>query len=304
MPHAFLFSGVDGLGKKMIALEFAKSIQCDKSDSFGRACGDCGPCKQTGNVGADFLFIGQPIDGESREIGISSIRNLKSFMSSKPLHARFKIAVIDNAENMTTEAQNALLKILEEPSGDKLFFLLSANHENLLKTILSRVCTMKFFPVSRKEADDMMDELSLSKNDSKKIKDILPVIGYRPGIIWEFSVSPEALNERIKAMEEFFKFADSNLNERFKYIEKISKKEDFNLAFILENWIAVMREALFKKIQTYDLIDSDKSLAEFVAKKDAKDIADLMRVAGEIYFLSRETNASQRLAFEMLAIAL
>ncbi len=302
LPHAFLFFGPDKIGKKTIALEFIKSIQCDKSNQIGRLCGDCAGCRQPIGINADFLFIKSSDPDDGKEIGIASIRELKSFMGSKPLHGGHKIAVIDQADNMTQEAQNALLKILEEPSGDKLFFLSSSNPDKLLKTIVSRVCAIKFSFVSQEEVSELISSIGASK--STEIESLLPVIGNRPGMIFDLMSNPEVLKDRIKIIDDFFKFAGSGINERFNYIEKASKSEDFNLGFLLENWMMILRLALFKKVQTCDLIDEDDLLYEFVKMMDKKAIARALRVANNVHSLSAGTNVNQRLAFEIFAINL
>lgn len=304
LPHAFLFVGPEKIGKRTIALEFIKSIQCEKSDDFGKFCGGCSGCRQIGNAGADFLFIDQASSGKGQEIGISSVRELKSFFGSRPIHGRFKVAVIDNANNMTIEAQNALLKILEEPSGDKLFFLLCSNPDGLLKTIVSRVCPLRFFDISKKETEEMLDGFSLTKEKYLKIKNILPVVGGKPGAIKDVERDDNILDDRRKMTEDFFRFVESDLDGRFNYIERMIKMEDFNLSFLLENWMVLAQEALFQKIQKYDLMNIDESLREFIRERDVLYISKFLKSANAIHCLIKETNANQRLAFEMLAISL
>lgn len=301
IPHAFLFIGPDKVGKKTIALEFIKSIQCEKSAKIGEFCGKCLGCEQIGRVSADFLAVEPERDesGNFKETGIKEIRNLRIFLSERPTANKFKIAVIDDAHMMTHEAQNALLKSLEEPRGDKILFLITFSPENLLETILSRVYTMKFNLVSEREI--------LGIPGAEKLQNILRITDFRPGVVFDCLNNKNILAEYNKTIEDFFAFAVSDLNERFKYIEKKAKSDDFNVKAMLDNWTAILKLALFQKTQSCGLMEDKntaKNLADFIEKRSVKNIADSLRLAQEISFLAGATNVNKRLAVEMLALSL
>lgn len=307
IPHAFLFVGPDKIGKKTIALEFIKSIQCEKSEGLGKHCSKCMACDQQGRVSADFLLIEPDRNekGDLKEIGISKIRSLIDFASDRPISNPFKIAIIDEAHNMTQEAQNALLKVLEEPKGDKVIFLVSSNAENFLDTILSRVYSIKFNFVSDEEISKALD--SMPSEYIQDLKDILGIAGLRPGLVYDLSQKEELIKKYGKINDDFFDFAKADLNDRFKYIEKYNQLKDFDVRKLLDSWIMILRFALFQKAQIYDLIDDSKMkkrLAEFGEKRTIKNISGSLRLAQEIYFLGKSTNINQRLALEMLALAL
>lgn len=302
ISHAFLFSGPEKIGKKTILLEFIKSIQCEKSGKIGELCGQCIGCEQIGRVSADFLAVmpAKTDDGGiASEIGIGAIRNLRNFMSTKPMSNRFKIALIDDAHLMTREAQNALLKILEEPSGDKIIFLISSSQDNLLPTILSRAYQMKFNFVAE---EDIIE--SAKGDNAVKIKKIIKIFGGRPGTIEEFLSHREDLD---RAIDEFFKFAASDTEGRFKYIEKIIKDKNLNAPALLEKWIMILRLALFQKVGLYDLmgdIGLQNYLDNFVSHREMKNISGALNLAQRLHFLSASYNINQRLAMEMLALEL
>jgi len=120
LPHALLFYGQEGLGKKDTALEFAKMLVGDLETN------------------PDFVFLDSP--------DISQIRDLITKLSFKPYMAKYKVAIIDNAHAMNKEAQNCFLKFLEEPR-DKTFLILVTAYPNLLlPTIISRVQKIRFYP--------------------------------------------------------------------------------------------------------------------------------------------------------------
>lgn len=317
MPHSFLFVGPEKIGKKTVALEFIKSIQCEKSVKIGELCGKCLGCQQIDRVSADFLMVEPERDegGNFKEIGIKEIRNLKTFLSECPSTNKFKIAVIDDAHLMTHEAQNALLKSLEEPRGDKILFLMTSSPEKLLETILSRVYPMKFYLAAAEDIKKIIDAIAIrppiggaeKQSLLDDILNILKITDFRPGVVFDCLSNKNILAEYNKTIEDFFGFAGSDLNERFKYIEKKSKSEDFNIKAMLDNWSAILRLALLQKTQGYGLMDNKniaKNLSDFAEKRSMKNIADSLKLAQEISFLAGATNVNKRLAMEMLALAL
>jgi DNA polymerase III delta' subunit len=139
LPHGLLFAGPKGIGKHTIARALAKMLVCETNS----ACGDCGQCKTfTAGANPDFLEI----TGEDG-IKIEQIRDLTYKLSLKSYSAKFKVAIIDNAERMTEEAANSLLKSLEEPTDHTVIVLISANPNRLPKTIVSRTQKITFGPL-------------------------------------------------------------------------------------------------------------------------------------------------------------
>ncbi|WP_042278150.1 DNA polymerase III subunit [[Clostridium] dakarense] len=125
--HAYMFEGIDGIGKKKFTGELAKILL------------------NTENVDSSPDYININADGSS--IKIAQIRKLQTDIIIKP-HKEYKIYIINEAEKMTVEAQNALLKTLEEPPEYAIMILITSNKERLLDTIKSRCEIIKFLPIS------------------------------------------------------------------------------------------------------------------------------------------------------------
>lgn len=145
--HAYIFHGEDGVGKSMVAREFARGILCQAGE--GRPCGICKSCKQleSGN-NPDFFNVTH----EKAGIGVNDIRDqLIDPMSIKPYNNKYKVFIVDEAEKMNEQAQNALLKTLEEPPAYGVIILLSNNVNMFLDTILSRAVALAFQPVDIKD---------------------------------------------------------------------------------------------------------------------------------------------------------
>lgn len=137
--HSYMFFGNEGIGKKLFALEFAKMILCNNQENS--SCGKCKSCIEFDSKNnPDFFFI-EP-DGSS--IKIDQIRSLQKTILEKPINGIKKVYIINNADCMTKEAQNCLLKTLEEPQKYAVIILIVANENNMLATIKSR-CTKIFF---------------------------------------------------------------------------------------------------------------------------------------------------------------
>ena len=143
--HAYLFSGLDAAGKKTLALEFAKVVNCEKADEIHDSCGECPAClKINRNNHPDIFFI----EAEGQFIRINAIRDIQEQMTFKPMEGRRRVFVIDNADKMNDQAANALLKTLEEPSPANILILVTAKPYTLLSTIISRCRHMRFNPLS------------------------------------------------------------------------------------------------------------------------------------------------------------
>jgi DNA polymerase-3 subunit delta' len=136
--HSYLFIGIEGIGKKMIAKEFAKMILCTSENKYCNKCKSCIEFDTDNNP--DFTII-EP-DGNS--IKIEQIRELQKRVSEKPIISDKKVYIINDSDKMTTEAQNCLLKTLEEPPEFVTIILIGANESAFLSTIKSRCMIIHF----------------------------------------------------------------------------------------------------------------------------------------------------------------
>ena len=142
--HSYLFTGIDGIGKFLLAKEFAQNILClNKEENV-----DCTSCiKFKTDNHPDYILI----EPDGNAIKIEQIRNLQKRIYEKPIISDKKICIINDAESMTKEAQNCLLKTLEEPPEYIVIILISKNESNLLTTIKSRCIITRFAKISSEE---------------------------------------------------------------------------------------------------------------------------------------------------------
>lgn len=136
--HSYLFYGTEGIGKKLFAMEFSKMILCESDE---KPCDVCKSCIQFNSQNnPDFFFI----EPDKSSIKIEQIRNMQKNILEKPINGSKKIYIINDAEKMTKEAQNCLLKTLEEPQNFVVIILICSNENSILPTVKSR-CTKIFF---------------------------------------------------------------------------------------------------------------------------------------------------------------
>ena len=144
ISHSYLFIGIEGIGKKLIATEFAKAILCLNDKKYCNNCKSCIEFDSDNNP--DFLYI-EP-DGNS--IKIDQIREMQKKLQEKPIISKNKVYIINNADKMTTEAQNSLLKTLEEPPEFVTIILIGSNENMFLTTIKSRCMILHFNKIDDK----------------------------------------------------------------------------------------------------------------------------------------------------------
>ena len=205
ISHSYIFSGIEGIGKKEIAKQFAKEILCSNIIN-----------------NPDFFLI-EPEDGK---IKIDTIRELQKKIAEKPINLGKKVYIINDAELMTKEAQNALLKTLEEPPEYAVLILITSNENNLLSTIKSRCTRMSFSPLDNKEVEKYIK----SNYDINLSERILELSQGSIGRAIKLSENQELYNNVEKIL---VKMQEKDLIDIIKLSEEIYKSKD-EIKYILE----------------------------------------------------------------------
>ena len=153
VSHSYMFVGIEGIGKQMIAKEFARIVLCTNEQEKG--CHQCKSCIEfMSHNHPDFLYL-EP-DGNS--IKIEQIRYLQRKIQEKPIISDRKVYIINDADKMTTESQNCLLKTLEEPPEYSTIILIGSNENAFLNTIKSRCMKIAFQPIEDQYIKKYMEE--------------------------------------------------------------------------------------------------------------------------------------------------
>lgn len=191
-PASFLFSGIDMIGKKTFAVEWAREL----NDYHG--------------VDTDMLLVA--LLPEQNSISIEQIRDTADFLSRKPLHGRYTIAIINDAHLMTGEAQNALLKVLEEPSPTSIIILIAHQPFLLLDTIRSRCQTIEFQPHARDVVFSLLDKHTMSQEQKNFLASL---VAGRTGLLLDM-LKDDSYNDMRGILTEFQKIKTGSIAERLK----------------------------------------------------------------------------------------
>ncbi len=160
IAHAYLFEGPDGVGKRLVALALARALFCQT----GTGCGDCPPCRKVDHNNHPDLHL---LDAEGTSIKIDQVRSLQQDLSLRPLEGKYKVCLIDGAEQLNPAAANALLKTLEEPQPNTVIILLTSQPEKLLPTIRSRCQRLPFHRLPKQRlAEILANRLELEETEA------------------------------------------------------------------------------------------------------------------------------------------
>lgn len=155
VSHAYILNGPEGAGKRMIAEAFARALQCENHDTEG--CGKCRSCHQAESRNhPDIIYVNHE---KPNTISVADIREqINGTIDIKPYNttSQYKVYIVDEAEKMNEQAQNALLKTIEEPPAYAVILLLTTNADAFLQTIRSRCVTLELKAVADEKIHNML----------------------------------------------------------------------------------------------------------------------------------------------------
>lgn len=157
VPHAILFEGPDGIGKKRVAIWTFQALNCKEAP--GEGCGSCITCEKIGRLIHPDLLLLTP---QGEYLGIDQIRKAQQMLQFKPFEALWKGVIVEEANRLTEEAANAFLKTLEEPPPWTLIILLVSSAESLLPTVRSRCQKIRFLPLSEREVAEVLKRMGIT----------------------------------------------------------------------------------------------------------------------------------------------
>lgn len=209
ISHAYIIDGEKGIGKKLIANTFAKTLQCEKEGII--PCNECISCRTFDSLNnPDVIYVKQT---KKTGIGVDDIREqINQDINIKPYQYSHKIYIVDNADTMTEQAQNALLKTIEEPPSYVVILLLSNNINKFLVTILSRCVVLKLKPI-------MPDKVMNYVIETLKIPD------YRSELITSFAQGIIGKAKELASSTEFFDMRESMIS----IVDIIIKGDDYEI---------------------------------------------------------------------------
>lgn len=299
LAHAYLFVGPPQVGKMTCAVEFIKWLFCEKKGIGTKACQQCPACLKIDrreHPDVLILSVGQTEKKETvkkSELDIDSIRALQHQFSLHPYSSPYKVAIIEEAADLSAEAANAFLKTLEEPSAHSLLILISSCQSMVLPTIISRCQIIKFFSVTEKE---MMSELRNSVKAPADLIKIIKLAAGRPGRAMALISEPKLLVQYENDYQNFKKFLSADLPDRFAMAAELSKNT-FIAQETLSQWLLWLRDWILIASGLADGANESRSA------KDRDSLADLINFCREIQqtqIILNNSSFNARLALEVL----
>lgn len=235
-PQSVLFAGPNKVGKRKTALEIAKYLEGHHKEdflSFSKKDCSCESCHLIERGNFPNVIEIKEISGD---LSIKKIREIKEKLSLSSIY-KYKIVIINNIEKLSSGATGALLKILEEPGSNTIFFLLTPFPGMIMKTIISRLSVFNFFTFKREEMRSFFDYLNVKLPQFQKEK-ILDISLGRPGLAKELSIDKKEFSYYISLLENIEKLPSFPILKRFSLAEKIEKENDKieNFLFMAKVW--------------------------------------------------------------------
>jgi DNA polymerase-3 subunit delta' len=302
IAHAYLLVGPRHVGKGTLAINLAQALNCDGPEL---PCGQCRSCQRIlEGKHADVTPIG--LDSKT-EIGIDDIRGLQRLANLPPYEGKCKVFIIDDAEYLSTEAANSLLKILEEPPPRIVWLLLAAEEGHILPTIISRCQRLELKPVP---SERVQEALVNSYNvDADKAKLLTQLCHGRLGWAVSALANDDILEQRSQRIAKLVSLLTASLEQRFAYAQELASQFSQNRkagAEIVETWLDWWRDLMLIKGGCQEAIinvDYETALEEQAGGLSLSEIKGFLANLG---LLQEEIskNVNPRLALEWLMLNL
>lgn len=313
--HAYLLSGASGIGKTTLALTFAKALNC-ASDT--RPCNGCLNCRSISKgTHPDVRLIqatGQSEatgeettskTGKRRSIGIEQIRELQRDVSLLPYGGRWKVYIIRNAEDMTIEAANCLLKTLEEPPSPVVLILTSTDAKILPATIISRCQQISLWPLAIGDIEAALRQrFEIAEEDAKALARLS---SGRIGWALDAGNDISVIGERENLLLRIVDLVAASRTDRFRYTEEVVNsfsREPETVYNTLDLWLSWWRDLLLIKSGCDELTTNFNMvprLVEQAMKYTVEQIRDFL-VTIEATRRQLEQNVNAKLALEVMML--
>jgi len=238
--HAYLLTGAPGIGRRSLALEFACALNCLQPPAPGEYCGKCRVCSQILKMQQPDLSIIQP-ETEGGMLKVEQIRTLQHSLSLSPYEAKYRVALLLNFQQANANAQNALLKTLEEAPRQVILFLTADSAESLLPTIASRCEIVRLHPSSVKVVEEAL--VSRWQIPLETAHLCAHLASGRLGMALRLTQDLTEIEQRSQLLDDFTRLLSLTLRERFTYIDSLARDRD-SIRFALQTWYSYGRDLL------------------------------------------------------------
>ncbi|MBI5466282.1 MAG: DNA polymerase III subunit delta' [Candidatus Kerfeldbacteria bacterium] len=307
--HAYLLAGPRSVGKTTVVRQLLKYLLCLKSKSKEHPGDACQACRQIeAGTHPDVWWL-KRAEGK-QDITIDQIRQLKGFTNLGSLAGGLRVVVMEAAEDLNPEAANALLKVLEEPLGRTVFFLISHQPSRLLPTVRSRcfVIHFGFTPL------DIIKEALVSryKLPPAQATDLARLASGRPGVALALACSPELGQEMLTQAKGFLSLLGHNpwvamqqlIASTLKQSDAAHNKEVEKVNDYLKVWLEVLRDIVLLKLDLPGLVRYQALEPDMNKLSSGFSLLKLLDLSQQLEQARRklEANANIRLTLECLTI--
>jgi DNA polymerase-3 subunit delta' len=298
--HACVFTGPKGIGKRTVAAEYAGLLLCE-NNAAESACGHCKACMlYEGSSNPDF----RKITAGGAAIGVDEIREMQRDIAVRPVYSKRKVYIIEDADKMTVQAQNCLLKTLEEPPEYGVILLTASNYDALLETIRSRSQRFSFRKNTYEEVCSAVDMAFAGKDACKTF-----AVSFADGVIGtalELAGGSDIQSMRDRVLALIAKLGKAKLYDVFGEYSFFEDYKD-DIDSILTMMSMYYRDIMVAKETGNEnmLINSDKKDIIF-SNASGYSVFKLLRNIGLVEAARREIkqNANYQLSIEHLLIKL
>lgn len=309
VANSYLFYGQEGIGKRLIALEFAKLLNCKRKndrpkENPGGVC-ECSSCLKIDSSNHPDVTLVKCED--SSEIKVKQIREqIEDLIYLKPYEGKYKVSIVNDAEAMNTNAQNAFLKTLEEPPGEAVIILISSKPQHLLKTIISRCQRLEFFRLS----DQVIENGIKQKGELSQDRYAIAVKLSQGSLAKAILLDEELISERKRIIEKISELKKDSAVELLEFVDSIasqkSSKEHDHLKIFFEILFMWLKDILYLKsdISDENLVHKDfyeisKKLSERWSAEQILELSSFLEEAWDSLF---HRNVNKQYVLENLII--
>jgi DNA polymerase III subunit delta' len=302
IAHAYLIVGPQHVGKRTLAVNLAQALNCDGPEV---PCGECHSCRRIlEGKHADITCIGL---NSRTEIGIDDMRGLQRSANLPPYEGKCKVFIIDEAEYLSTEAANSLLKILEEPPQRVVWLLLAAEEEHLLPTIISRCQRLELKPVPSERVQETLIESC--KVDAGKARLLSQLCRGRLGWALSALANDDVLEQRSQRIDRLVSLLTAGLEQGFAYGQEVATHFSLDRkagAEIIEIWLGWWHDLMLIKGGCPEAITNVDRESVLVKQAQVLSLAEIKEFLASLDFLQGaiSRNANPRLALEWLMLNL
>ena len=308
--HAYILSGYHHVGKKALALEFARALVCMHPPAAGLSCGECSSCRRVSrgtfpDVTTYDLARQQDESAKSstskhQSLNIETVRAISSSISLRPMEARHRVVIVDDVETMQETAQEAFLKTLEEPPPYAVILLLTTDADLMLETIRSRCTTIQLQTVRSDTIAAMLEDAGMAEGEVGQIA--AASVG-RPG--WAIRAANDAslLKARLELQSAVASWIAGSQYERMAEATRLGDAFSKDRAAVyarLSVAQTIWRGAIFQALGVQEIDASEPSLTPGTSIAPEGAVAALRSV--EQCFSDLDSNVRPRLAMQSMVL--